>query len=338
MDSIESLRTSALAATAAAADIAALEEVRVQFLGKKGKITDLLKELGTLSAEERPLAGQKINALKDEVSTALTQRKEALTEAAYASSLEKERIDLTLPGRIPPAGNLHIITKMQAEIVSVLEGMGFSPVEGMELEDEYHNFEALNIPSYHPARDSHDSIYVSKDRLLRTHTSPMQIRVMKDIKPPLAVVSPGKTARRDAVDAKHSPVFHQVEGFFVDEGVTFGHLKGCLETFFQRLFDEKTKIRLRPDYFPFVEPGAEISATCVVCAGKGCRTCGNTGWIELLGAGMIHPAVFEHVGYDPKKYTGFAFGMGVERVAMIKYGITDIRMFYENDVEFLAQF
>ncbi|MBI4977355.1 MAG: phenylalanine--tRNA ligase subunit alpha [Spirochaetes bacterium] len=335
---IQSIEQSARADIEKAATAAALEELRITYLGKKGRITDLLKQLGTLDNASRPVMGQKINALRDAVSSAITARKDALAETEFNAQMEKERIDVTLPGRRTVTGKLHILTTVEEEIVSVLNGMGFTPVEGPELEDEHHNFEALNIPSWHPARDSHDSFYVSDDRLLRTHTSPMQIRILEKLKPPLAVIAPGKTARRDAVDSKHSPVFHQLEGFFVDENVTFADLKGCLETFFKRLFGEKTAIRLRPDFFPFVEPGAEISATCVICKGAGCRTCGNTGWIELLGAGMIHPKVFEAVGHDPKRVSGFAFGMGIERIAMIKYGITDIRLFFENDLEFLRQF
>ena len=250
---------------------------------------------------------------------------------------EKNKIDITMPGRRPKAASVNLLTSVEEEIVSILTEIGFRVVEGNEIEDDFHNFEALNIPYYHPSRDSHDSFFISKEHVLRTHTSGMQIRTMLETPPPIAVVSPGKCARRDAIDSKHSPVFHQVEGLMVDSGISFNDLKGVLELFCKKMFGDKTQIRLRPDYFPFVEPGADLSATCVICGGSGCKTCGGEGWLELMGAGMIHPNVFKHVGYDINKYTGFAFGMGIERVAMIKYGITDIRMFYENDIDFLKQ-
>ena len=258
-------------------------------------------------------------------------------EKEFLISLQKNKIDITMPGRRPKSANINILTKVEEEIVSILTDIGFRVAEGNEIEDDFHNFEALNIPYYHPSRDSHDSFFISKEHVLRTHTSGMQIRTMMETQPPIAIVSPGKCARRDAIDSKHSPVFHQVEGLLVDKGISFNDLKGILELFCKKMFGDKTKIRLRPDYFPFVEPGADLSATCVICAGEGCKTCGGEGWLELMGAGMVHPNVFKHVGYEAGKYTGFAFGMGVERVAMIKYGIIDIRMFYESDIDFLKQ-
>lgn len=318
--------------------IKALDDVRVSLIGKKGVITSLFKDLKNVAAEEKKDFGLAINELKNIVSEAIEKKKEALEKKAFEEKINASKIDVSLPGRTPKVGKLHILTQVEEEIVSVLRGMGFAPVLGYELEDDYHNFEALNIPYYHPARDNHDTIYVSEDRLLRTHTSAMQIRTMKETPPPLAVISPGKCARNDAVDATHSPVFHQVEGFFVDKGVSFADLKGCLLTFFKRMLGESVEIRLRPDFFPFVEPGAEIGVTCFHCNGSGCRTCKNTGFIELLGAGMIHPKVFEHVGYDSTKYSGFAFGMGIDRIALTKYKIPDIRLLYENEYGFLNQF
>lgn len=315
-----------------------LDKIRVELLGKKGKITSAFKQMKDIAEDKRKEFGQKINEAKEEVSSAIEKRKAELEDEAFNEQIRKDKIDVTLPGRRPLKGKLHILHRVEEEVVSVLRGMGFTPVSGPELEDDYHNFEALNIPYYHPARDDHDTIYIDDTRLLRTHTSPVQVRTMKNVAPPIAIVSPGKCARNDSVDATHSPVFHQIEGLFVDAGVTFADLKGCLLTFCKRLFGSDVKIRLRPDFFPFVEPGADISVTCMKCGGSGCPTCKKTGYIEILGAGMVHPKVFEHVGYDYEKYSGFAFGVGIERITMIKYGIPDIRLFYENDADFIRQF
>ena len=315
-----------------------IDDIRVAYLGKKGKITELLKNLSSINnLEEKRELGKKINEIKNFCEKALNDKKKAILEKEFLISLQKNKIDITMPGRRPKSANVNLLTKVEEEIVSILTEIGFRVVEGNEIEDDFHNFEALNIPYYHPSRDSHDSFFISKEHVLRTHTSGMQIRTMMETKPPIAIVSPGKCARRDAIDSKHSPVFHQVEGLLVDKEISFNDLKGILELFCKKMFGDKTKIRLRPDYFPFVEPGADLSASCVICGGAGCKTCGGEGWLELMGAGMVHPNVFKHVGYEANKYTGFAFGMGVERVAMIKYGITDIRMFYENDIDFLKQ-
>ncbi len=315
-----------------------LRDLRTSLLGKKGVVTDLLKSLSSLdSIEAKKEYGRLINTLKSTCESVIEEKQEAVEEAALMKKFDGEKIDITLPSRMPSVGGLHILTQVEEEIVRIFQSIGFVAVDGNEIEDDYHNFEALNIPSYHPARDNHDTLFVDDKYLLRTHTSGMQVRIMKESEPPIAALSPGKCVRHDAVDAKHSPVFHQIEGFLVDKHVTFCDLKGCLEYFCQKMFGAKTRIRLRPDYFPFVEPGADISASCIMCGGEGCKTCGHEGWIEILGCGMIHPKVFEHAGYDPSKFSGFAFGLGIERVAMIKYGVPDIRMFYENDVEFLSQ-
>ncbi len=315
-----------------------LRELRTSLLGKKGVVTDLLKSLSSLdSIEAKKEYGRLINTLKSTCESAIEEKQASVEEIALMKKFDGEKIDITLPSRMPSVGGLHILTQVEEEIVRIFQSIGFVAVDGNEIEDDYHNFEALNIPSYHPARDSHDTLFVDDKYLLRTHTSGMQVRIMKETEPPIAALSPGKCVRHDAVDAKHSPVFHQIEGFLVDKHVTFNDLKGCLEYFCKKMFGDKTRIRLRPDYFPFVEPGADISASCIMCGGEGCKTCGYEGWIEILGCGMIHPKVFEHAGYNPGKYSGFAFGLGIERVAMIKYGVPDIRMFYENDVEFLSQ-
>ena len=315
-----------------------LDNIRINFLGRKGHITELLKGLSTIDDIERKKEfGKKINEIKLYCETALSEKKEIISEKLFLESVQKNKIDITMPGRRPKSASVNLLTQVEEEIVSILTEIGFRVVEGNEIEDDFHNFEALNIPYYHPSRDSHDSFFVSEKDVLRTHTSGMQIRTMLETPPPIAIVSPGKCARRDAIDSKHSPIFHQVEGLMVDEGISFNDLKGILELFCKKMFGNKTQIRLRPDYFPFVEPGADLSATCVICGGSGCKTCGGEGWLELMGAGMVHPNVFKYVNYDITKYTGFAFGMGIERVAMIKYGITDIRMFYENDIDFLKQ-
>ncbi len=315
-----------------------LRDLRASLLGKKGVVTDLLKSLSSLdSIEAKKEYGRLINTLKSTCESAIDEKQSAVEEILLLKKIDNEKIDITLPSRMPLVGGVHILTQVEEEIVRIFQSIGFVAVDGNEIEDDYHNFEALNIPSYHPARDNHDTLFVDDKYLLRTHTSGMQVRIMKETEPPIAALSPGKCVRHDAVDAKHSPVFHQIEGFLVDKHITFCDLKGCLEYFCKKMFGSETRIRLRPDYFPFVEPGADISASRIMCGGEGCKTCGYEGWIEILGCGMIHPKVFEHAGYNPSKYSGFAFGLGVERVAMIKYGVPDIRMFYENDVEFLSQ-
>jgi phenylalanyl-tRNA synthetase alpha chain len=315
-------------------DLSGLEKFRVAYLGKKGLLTSLMKRLGELSPAERPEAGQMLNRLKGD----LTKR---FDEARETILLRKEEgaglLDVTLPGRDPSRGHLHPITQVALEIYDIFRRMGFKVVEGPEVELDYYNFEALNIPADHPARDMQDTFYVSDKVLLRTHTSPMEIRVMETQSPPVRIISPGKVYRRDS-DVTHTPMFHQVEGLLVDKGVTFGDLKGTLTSFVHQMFGRETALRFRPSFFPFTEPSAEVDIQCVICRGKGCRTCKNTGWIEILGSGMNDPAIYAFVGYDPEVYSGFAFGMGIERVAMLKYGIDDIQLFYRNDMRFLRQF
>ena len=311
-----------------------LEKFRIAYLGKKGLLTSLMKSLGRLSPEERPEAGQAVNRLKSE----LTKRFEEVREKILAQKEESlALLDVTLPGREPLRGHLHPITQVSLEICNIFRRMGFKVVEGPEVELDYYNFEALNIPPDHPARDMQDTFYVSEKVLLRTHTSPMEVRVMESQSPPVRIISPGKVYRRDS-DVTHTPMFHQVEGLLVDKGVTFGDLKGTLTSFVHQMFGRDTALRFRPSFFPFTEPSAEVDIRCVICRGKGCRTCKNTGWLEILGSGMNDPAIYAFVGYDPEVYSGFAFGMGVERVAMLKYGIDDIQLFYRNDIRFLRQF
>lgn len=320
-------------------DLADLTEVRDKYLSRqRGLLVLEMKKLGLLPAEERPLAGQQLNRLKQVVTEELEARRSELEETLSASRIARERVDVTLPGCRASRGRRHPIQRLWLEMMDIFVRMGFEVVQGPEVETDYYNFEALNIPKDHPARDDQDTLYISDNVLLRAHTSPVQIRTMERRKPPLRIVVPGKVYRRDSVDATHSPMFHQVEGLVVDEGITMGDLKGTLETFFQSLFGANVHIRLRPSFFPFVEPGAEVDLTCIFCEGKGCRVCKRTGWIEVLGAGMVHPRIFERVGYDPEKYTGFAWGIGIDRLALTKYQIDDIRLFTENDLRFLSQF
>jgi phenylalanyl-tRNA synthetase alpha chain len=315
-------------------DLSALESFRIAYLGKKGLLTSLMKRLGDLSPEERPEAGQLLNRLK----TDLTKRFQEVRERILFRKEEGASfLDVTLPGREPARGHLHPITQVSLEICEIFRRMGFKVVEGPEVELDYYNFEALNIPRDHPARDMQDTFYVSDRVLLRTHTSPMEVRVMESQSPPVRIISPGKVYRRDS-DVSHTPMFHQVEGLLVDKGVTFGDLKGTLTNFVHQMFGRDTSLRFRPSFFPFTEPSAEVDIRCVICRGKGCRTCKNTGWLEILGSGMNDPAIYAFVGYDPEVYSGFAFGMGIERVAMLKYGIDDIQLFYRNDMRFLRQF
>jgi phenylalanyl-tRNA synthetase alpha chain len=319
-----------------AQDVAQLEKIRVNYLGKKGILTEQMRSIGKLPPEERPKVGQVLNELKQTIEQALEERKRVLEAIEEERKLQKFWIDVTLPGAIRKVGHPHPISKVLEEIETIFVSMGFKVVEGPEIEDSWHNFDALNTPEWHPARDMHDSFYL-QDKLLRTHTSPVQIRTMLSEQPPIAIVSPGRVYRRD-YDATHLPMFTQVEGLYVDEYVSVAHLKYTLEIFAKRMFGAERKIRLRPSYFPFTEPSFEVDVSCGICGGKGCPSCKYTGWLEILGAGMVHPNVFKNVGYDPEKYTGFAFGMGVERIAMLKYGIKDIRDFVRNDERFLECF
>ncbi len=338
MQSLENIKAEASAAIEAASDIAALEELRVSYLGKKGALTGLLKNLGQLSAEERPKAGAEINAVKQQLNDQLNARKDSLQGAALAAQLAAESIDVTLPGRRAETGALHPITRTIQRMETFFSSMGFEVVEGPEIEDDYHNFEALNIPAHHPARAMHDTFYVDDTHVLRTHTSGVQVRTMEAQQPPIRVICPGRVYRCDS-DLTHSPMFHQVEGLLIDETSNFGHLKGLLEDFLNAFFErEDLAVRLRPSYFPFTEPSAEVDIQCVKCSGAGCRVCSHTGWIEVLGCGMVNPKVLEMSGIDSDKYRGFAFGMGVERLSMLRYGIGDLRLNFDNDLRFLAQF
>ena len=311
-----------------------LEGLRVRFLGRRGHIAELFKTLEMLPLEEKRGAGKVINDLKGNVQTVMQDRKETLEEGEESRAI----IDTSLPGNSWYVGRYHPITTVLRQIKATFQKMGFSVVEGLEVETEYYNFEALNIPKGHPARDMHDTLFVGNEIVLRTHTSPVQVRVMESQRPPVRIISPGRCYRRDTPDATHSPVFHQVEGLSVDEGITFADLKGVILTFAQSMFGSDMKIRFRPSFFPFTEPSAEYDFSCLMCRGKGCRVCKGTGWIEISGAGMVNPAVYKYVDYDEEKYTGYAFGMGVERIAMLMYEVNDIRLFYENDVRFLRQF
>jgi phenylalanyl-tRNA synthetase alpha chain len=315
----------------------ALSQLRVRYLGKKSQVSRSMKLLGSLSPEERPAAGKSINDVKRFLQDIHEECSRQLLHAEKQRKLLEERIDVTLPGRPQPFGHKHPLTQVSEEIQRIFEGLGFSVAEGPEVELDYYNFEALNFPKNHPARDMQDTFFVDDDVVLRTHTSPVQIRVMEKTPPPVRVIAPGKVYRHDA-DISHSPVFHQVEGLFVDTHVTMGDLKGVLELFVHEMFGVGTKLRFRPSFFPFTEPSAEVDISCVMCQGKGCRVCSQTGWLEVLGSGMVDPNVFAAVGYDPEKYSGYAFGMGVERLAMLKFGIDDIRLFFENDGRFLSQF
>ena len=320
------------------ADNADLEQIRIQYLGKKGELTSVLRGMGALSAEERPVVGQIANEVRAEIENALKTKAEAQKAAELERKLATEKIDVTLPSSVAAPGKLHPLTQVQRTIEDIFIGMGFSIAEGPEVEYDYYNFQALNIPENHPARDTQDTFYITENILLRSQTSPVQVRTMEKQKPPIRVISPGRVYRSDAVDATHSPLFHQVEGLVVDKGITMGDLKGMLETFAKTLFGNDTRLRFRPHHFPFTEPSAEVDVSCFVCGGKGCRVCKNEGWIEILGAGMVHPYVLSNCGIDPEEYSGFAFGMGVERIAMKYYGIDDMRLLYENDTRFLGQF
>ena len=330
MNDLNNIVSEAQGAIDQAGDLRALDDLRVAYLGKKGSLTERLKQLGTLPAQERPAAGKAINAAKQQVQTALESRKEAIEKASLEEALVKDRIDVTLPGRGQSVGGLHLCTRTMQRIEAFFSHRGFSVEEGPEIEDDYHNFEALNIPAWHPARAMHDTFYFPDGSLLRTHTSPVQIRVMQEVKPPIQVIAPGRVYRMDS-DLTHTPMFHQVEGLVVGESVSFADLKGILYEFCRYFFERDLALRFRPSYFPFTEPSAEVDIQCVMCGGEGCRVCGHSGWLEVLGCGMVHPNVFDQVGVDNEQYTGFAFGMGVERFAMLRYGVNDLRMFFEND-------
>jgi phenylalanyl-tRNA synthetase alpha chain len=337
-DKLDELLAAAGLAAEAAADLRALDEVRVRYLGKNGLFTERLKQLGQLPADERKQAGQVINQAKQTLQAALTARRQALEDALLTERLASERIDVTLPGRQVAEGGLHPVTRTMARIEAFFASAGFEVAEGPEIEDDFHNFEALNIPGHHPARAMHDTFYFADDLLLRTHTSPVQIRHMTSATPPMKVIAPGRVYRCDS-DLTHTPMFHQVEGFLVDEQVSFADLKGILNAFLHAFFErDDLAVRFRPSYFPFTEPSAEVDIQCVICGGDGCRVCSQTGWLEVLGCGMIHPAVFGHVGIDSERYLGYAFGMGVERLTMLRYGVNDLRLFFENDLRFLRQF
>ena len=319
-------------------DDASLEALRVKYLGKKGELTAVLRGMGQLSPEERPVVGQIANEVRAEIESAIAEKKQELSVKALENKLIAEKLDVTVPGNVKKVGHRHPLTLVQRDLEDIFMGMGFSIAEGPEVEYDYYNFKALNIPENHPARDTQDTFYITENILLRSQTSPVQARTMEVQKPPIRIISPGRVYRSDAMDATHSPLFHQMEGLVVDEGITMGDLKGMLETFAKAEFGEDTRIRFRPHHFPFTEPSAEVDISCFACGGKGCRLCKGEGWIEILGAGMVHPNVLSMCGIDPERYSGFAFGLGLERVTMLKYHIDDIRMFYENDVRFIEQF
>ena len=333
-EQLQRLKAEAEEALHAIGNKADLEEFRVKFLGRKGLLSSTMKQLGKVSKEDRPRLGQLANAIKKGVESLFQDKKEVLQSGGGGVV---EDVDLSLPGRSLPFGKLHPVTQVMEEICAVFEGMGFAVAEGPDVETDHYNFEALNIPKHHPARDMHDTFYVSDSILLRTHTSPMQARIMENQEPPLRYIAPGKVYRCDS-DITHTPMFHQVEGFLVDRKVSFADLKGVLTSFTHRMFKEDLPLRFRPSFFPFTEPSAEVDIACVICNGSGCRVCKRTGWLEILGAGLIDPEVMKMVGYDPDEFSGFAFGLGVERIAMLKYGIDDIRLYYENDLRFLGQF
>jgi phenylalanyl-tRNA synthetase alpha chain len=336
-DSLSTLVSQALADVDAATDLSALDDVRVRLLGKKGLLTEQLKGLGALAASERPAAGQRINDAKSAIQAALEMHRIRLEQAAMARELASGAIDVTLPGRGQGAGSLHPVTRTRLRIERIFTEAGFQVASGPEVEDDFHNFEALNIPKNHPARAMHDTFYFPDGRLLRTHTSPVQIRTMRSQSPPFSIIAPGRVYRLDS-DMTHTPMFHQVEGMVVGENVSFANLKGILHSFFERFFERPLAMRLRPSYFPFTEPSAEADIECVFCSGKGCRVCKQTGWLEILGCGMIHPNVLTAAGIDNERWQGYAFGMGIDRLAMLRYDVDDLRLFFENDLHFLRQF
>ncbi|ALS38164.1 phenylalanine-tRNA ligase alpha subunit [Enterococcus sp. 7E2_DIV0204] len=338
---LEALRDETLTNIQNVADLKALNQIRVETLGKKGPITEVLRGMKDLSAEERPVVGSFANEIRDLLTEAVETRKEVLETEALNAALEQETIDVTLPGKQMTHGTRHVLSQVMEEIEDIFVGMGYQVVEGYEVESDHYNFERMNLPKDHPARDMQDTFYISDDILIRTHTSPVQARTMEKhdfSKGALRMISPGKVFRRDTDDATHSHQFHQIEGLVIDKNITMGDLKGTLEVVMKKMFGEDRKIRLRPSYFPFTEPSVEVDVSCFKCGGAGCNVCKQTGWIEILGAGMVHPDVLSMSGIDPKEYTGFAFGLGPDRVAMLRYGVNDIRNFYQNDLRFLNQF
>ena len=335
-ETLERIRSTAMEQLAA--PNADLEQIRIQYLGKKGELTAVLRGMGKLSAEERPVIGQLANEVRADIEAAITAQAEKNAAAALEKKLVDERIDVTMPGTAPARGRRHPLAIIQHEMEEIFIGMGFQIAEGPEVEYDYYNFQALNIPENHPARDTQDTFYITENILLRSQTSPVQVRVMEKQRPPIRIISPGRVYRSDAVDATHSPLFHQLEGLVVDKGITMGDLKGMLELAAKQMFGDQTRIRFRPHHFPFTEPSAEVDVSCFACGGKGCRLCKGEGWIEILGAGMVHPNVLRNCNIDPDEYSGFAFGMGIERITMLKYHIDDMRHLYENDVRFLSQF
>lgn len=339
MPDLASIHKVAVSAVEAAIDAASLDAVRVQYLGKKGELTGLLKELGKLPAEERPAAGAEINKIKGVLQDAIAAKKDAIEQVALDTKLSAEAIDVTLPGRNAEIGGLHPVTIVLKRIEQFFRGVGYEVVEGPEIEDDYHNFEALNLPSHHPARAMHDTFYFNPNILLRTHTSPVQVRVMESRKPPFRIICPGRVYRVDQPDPSHLPMFHQVEGLLIDHQSSFADLKGTIVEFLRVFFErEDLEVRFRPSYFPFTEPSAEVDVQCVHCNGDGCRVCSGTGWLEVMGSGMVHPKVLEASGIDPEEFSGFAFGMGPDRLAMLRYGVDDLRHYLDNDLRFLKQF
>ena len=336
-EKLEALLKEATAELSGAAGEEAVQDLRVRYLGKKGELTGIMKGIGALPPEERPALGQVVNVVRDRLEEQVEVALSRVREIRKAARLKEERLDVTLPGRRPPRGTKHPVTLVVEEISDIFAGLGFQVAEGPEIELDYYNFEALNFPKDHPARDMQDTFFIDDNRLLRTHTSPVQIRTMLKHAPPVRIIAPGTVYRCDS-DATHSPMFHQIEGLMVDKGITFADLKGILTIFINQLFGKGTGVRLRPSFFPFTEPSAEVDIACVICKGRGCRVCKNSGWLEILGAGMVDPEVYKHVHYDPETVSGFAFGMGIERIAMLKYGISDMRLLFENDLRFLSQF
>ncbi|MBQ4465642.1 MAG: phenylalanine--tRNA ligase subunit alpha [Oscillospiraceae bacterium] len=337
-EQLKNIEERAREAISSVADLKALEELRVGLLGKKGELTGILKQMGKLSAEERPAMGQLANQVRSQLETMLADKTKALQSTAQNAKIAAETLDITMPGKAPKTGSLHPLQIVENEVKEIFLGMGFSVADGPEVEYDYYNFEALNLPPNHPARDTQDTFYITDNILLRTQTSSVQVHVMETQKPPIRVISLGRVYRSDAVDATHSPLFHQIEGLVIDKGITMADLKGTLELLMQRLYGDDCKIRLRPHHFPFTEPSAEVDVMCFQCMGKGCRMCKNEGYIELLGAGMVHPWVLENSGIDSSVYSGFAFGLGLERIVMRRYNISDMRLLFENDTRFLEQF
>ena len=337
-EQLKAIREKAASALNAAQTRQELEELRVRFLGKKGELTAILKQMGKLSAEERPVIGQLANEVRSDIEQRLAARANALEEAETARRLEAETLDVTIPGKPVQRGGLHPLSQTIDDMIDIFQSMGFDIVDGPEIESEYYNFEALNVPADHPARDMQDTFYVGDGLVLRSQTSAAQIRTMESRKPPIRIVCPGRVFRADEVDATHSPVFHQMEGLVVDKGITMCDLKGCLEQFAREIYGEDTKVKFRPSFFPFTEPSVEVDVSCSECGGAGCRVCKGSGWIEILGAGMVHPHVLSRCGIDPEVYSGFAFGIGIDRLAITRHKISDIRLLFENDLRFLEQF